>query len=177
MKAILLLLLLLFVGIQHSISTSLPCTGTSPTPYDIVHLHTLCLADSRCAARYEQVPSSNYDVFENLLLGAALYNSIDEPYDVLFCNKSIPEALDVLTPLLLVYWRSMDTLCPPNHVYVPDGISGTCECAPGHDCGNFSWWNAWQLALLGLITLFLLVLFVSSVGHHLQTAVTTTKKE
>jgi hypothetical protein len=140
--------------------STVPCASPGGPP-DYIALQTLCIADPICEKRYEQLPFPSLAVFEYLLMHNALQPSIEDAWDVLFCNHTIEAAIDAFAPVIMAYWASLEPMCGPNYVYrlVPPGPTGECQCIPGADCSKIQWCDVWQLLLL--ISLSLLIVMLS----------------
>jgi hypothetical protein len=143
----------LLIAILHPAASSgspvLPCSSLASHPPDAHEAFLLCLADPTCAALYEQLPESDSDIFDYLLLHSAANATLAVAYDSLLCGRDVDGALEALAPLILVHWIALRPRCPPGYVFTGASVD-SCICdARSPLCARPGGsWDAWLTTLL-----------------------------
>jgi hypothetical protein len=136
----LLLYLFLILGLsQAEICDELDTTPVS-TLEKVNELWSWCLDDFYCTELFYQ-DHPNITVFNYLARPiVSEYDSLDSPYNDLFCNKTREEALQNLWYLILKANVDDTQICDINHVLVVDRdqLSSTCLCRGDKICKDIS---------------------------------------
>jgi hypothetical protein len=132
-------LLLLFTTVKSDVCTELNTTAS--TPLTMVNtLWTWCLEDSECADLFYQ-ENPNITVFSFLAKPIALlYQSLDTPFEDLFCNVTKDDAVKNVWLLLLKSMIDSMQICDINHILVVDidELTTDCICKGDKVCKNLS---------------------------------------